>query len=146
MTETKNQIELIARAFIWQDGEVLLCKRKDRDYYFFPGGHVEFGEFIENTLRREIEEEIDTKVTTCNIIGAVENIFSQDGQIHHEVNVVFDAEVEEKKCVAMEDWLEFCWVKFDDLPKTKIIPETLKKAVLKWAKDKQTFWARQEEK
>ena len=141
----KNQIELIARAFVLQDGEVLLCKRKDRDYYFFPGGHVESGEFIEEALRREIEEEIDTQITLCSVVGTAENIFNQDGKFHHEVNIVFEAGVKEKKSIAMEDWLEFRWIKFEDLSQTAILPTTLKDAILKWTDDKQTFWIKQNE-
>lgn len=138
-----DKTELIARAFIAQDGQILLCKRKDRDYSFFPGGHVEFGEFIEDALKREIKEEIDIELTECNFIGMNENFF-EDGSIHHhEVNIVFEARVKDRDVVAQEDWLKFHWIDAKDLEKTNIFPLTLKNALVGWVKDGKNFWVRQ---
>lgn len=139
----EKQIELIARAFIFQDGEVLLCRAKGKEHFFFPGGHVEYGEYIEEALRREIGEELDTQITLCDVIGTAENIFIQDGQEHHEINVVFEAGIREKKSKALEHWMEFCWMGEEKLPEAKIFPTSLKKAIIQWKKDKKTFWVKQ---
>lgn len=141
----QNQIELIARAFILQNGEVLLCRAKSKKHFFFPGGHVEYGEYIKDALRREIGEEIGAHLNLGAFIGITENVFNQDGEEHHEVNVVFEAQIGEKKSKALEDWMEFHWVKLQNLSQTSILPASLKKAILKWNKDKKTFWTRQNE-
>ena len=57
MNEYKNKFELCVRGIIEKDGKILVCKRKDKDYYFFPGGHIEFGERAKQALIRELNEE-----------------------------------------------------------------------------------------
>ncbi|WP_167955583.1 NUDIX hydrolase [Anaerosporobacter faecicola] len=39
------------------DGKWVFCKHKERDTYEVPGGHREIGERIEETAKRELEEE-----------------------------------------------------------------------------------------
>jgi 8-oxo-dGTP diphosphatase len=132
----QKQIEFIARGFIFQNGKVLLCKRKDRDYYFFPGGHIEFGEFVEDALKREIKEEIDAEVTKCNFIGIAENIFKDGEDEHHEINFTFQAEIDREDVKALEDYLEFRWLDYNDFLKEKVLPTSLKEEIIKWEKDK----------
>lgn len=141
-------MEFIARGLIFQNGKILLCKRKDRKYYFFPGGHVEFGEFSANALKREMREEVDIDVLSTNFIGTSENIFKdnyESGEIHHEINLVFETRVEEKDINVMEDYLEFKWLDADKFLKEKVQPTSLKEAVIKWMKDKNTFWISQDD-
>jgi len=44
MVQKKNEVEILVRAVIQIKGKILVCKKVGRDYYFFPGGHLEFGE------------------------------------------------------------------------------------------------------
>jgi 8-oxo-dGTP diphosphatase len=142
----EKQIEFIARGFIFQNEKILLCKRKDRDYYFFPGGHVEFGEFTADALKREIKEEVDIDTLSSNFIGTSENIFKdnyENGKIHHEMNLVFETKVEDKNIKVMEDYLEFKWLDMEEFLKEKVQPTSLKEAIIKWIEDKNTFWISQ---
>jgi|SRR3989344_1072377 len=84
-----GEIEIIARAVIIKNGKVLLCRGKADDYYFFPGGHVEFGEKAETALLRELAEEIGIRVSRPRLIGILENRFTQKGRKHHEINFVY---------------------------------------------------------
>jgi 8-oxo-dGTP diphosphatase len=139
----QKQIEFIARGFIFQNGKVLLCKRKDRDYYFFPGGHIEFGEFAEDALKRELMEEIDAKITKCEFIGMAENVFRDGERETHEINFTFQAEIDREDTRALEDYLEFCWLSYDEFLKEKVLPTSLKDEIIKWEKDKKIFWTGQ---
>jgi ADP-ribose pyrophosphatase YjhB (NUDIX family) len=44
-----------------RDGHVLLCEEGHEDFRFikFPGGGLEFGEGLQDALKREFEEELD---------------------------------------------------------------------------------------
>jgi len=139
----KKNTELIARGFIFQNEKVLLCKRKDRDYYFFPGGHVEFGEFVAYTLEREITEEIGAKVTKCDFIGVAENVFRDGEREAHEVNFTFQAEIDREDVKALEDHLEFRWLSWDEFEKAEVLPTSLKEKIIKWEKDRKIFWSSQ---
>jgi len=55
------------------------------------GGHVELGERAQGTIEREIAEEIGQELTGVRLAGVLENIFSWDGVIQHEVVFVFSA-------------------------------------------------------
>ena len=48
-----NSIEVCARAVIKESEGILVCRKKGADYYFFPGGHVEYGEKSLDALARD---------------------------------------------------------------------------------------------
>ncbi|HPN54380.1 MAG TPA: NUDIX domain-containing protein [Candidatus Moranbacteria bacterium] len=135
----KKNVEFIARGFIFQKGKILLCKRKDRDYYFFPGGHIEFGEFAEDALKREIKEEIGAEIKNCKPIGVLENVFKDKKDVIHEVNFVFRVKINKQNIRALEKHLEFYWVNYDEFSKKTVLPTLLKKKLfndLKIKKDR----------
>jgi ADP-ribose pyrophosphatase YjhB (NUDIX family) len=55
------------------------------------GGHVEFGEYAADTIRREFPEEIGQEVTDVRLLGVVENLFRWQDRDEHEVVFVFSA-------------------------------------------------------
>jgi NUDIX domain len=55
------------------------------------GGHVEFGEYALDTVRREFREEIGQELTDVRLLGVLENIFGWRGGTEHEVVFIFAA-------------------------------------------------------
>src|SRR6201987_2501942 len=55
------------------------------------GGHVEFGEYALDTVRREFREEIGQELTGVRLLGVLENIFGWRGGTEHEVVFIFTA-------------------------------------------------------
>jgi len=53
----KSNFELCVRAIIQQSGKILACWNKEKNYYFFPGGHINFGETAEKAIKRELKFE-----------------------------------------------------------------------------------------
>lgn len=52
------------RGIILKDHHILLVTGHGADFYWTPGGGVESGESVINTLHREIQEELGVKVST----------------------------------------------------------------------------------
>ena len=139
----KNKFEIAVRTIIEYKGKILLCKIKKSDCYFFPGGHLEYGERIDKALAREIKEELNTKVEKFSFIGVVDNIFTGDGDKHHEINFVFKTKIKKVYTLSQENHIDFVLIDKKEFSKQKIFPIALKKQLLKWFKDKKTFWVSQ---
>lgn len=137
----KNSFEFCVRGVIRNKGRILLCRQKGKEYYFFPGGHVEYGEPAEKALRRELKEELDIKIKTMSFIGSIENIYEESGISHHEVNGIFDVSVDKVKDKSMEDHLDFFFLDKEEFRKKRILPLVLRKSIIKWLKDGKVFWA-----
>lgn len=57
-------------------GKILLVKsRRSNGLYVIPGGHVELGERIEDTLRREVREETGLEVTDVRLASIQQFIY-----------------------------------------------------------------------
>ncbi|MGH3175645.1 MAG: NUDIX hydrolase [Streptosporangiaceae bacterium] len=79
-----------------RDGALLVSEHVDsRDPPFQRplGGHVEFGEYALDTVRREFAEEIGQELTGVRLLGVLENIFGWRGGTEHEVVFIFTAAV-----------------------------------------------------
>jgi 8-oxo-dGTP pyrophosphatase MutT (NUDIX family) len=64
---------------------------KDQTFYRPLGGAIEFGEYGEDALRREIREELGAEITDIRYLGMMENLFTFDGIPGHEIVLVYDA-------------------------------------------------------
>lgn len=138
-----GRFEVCSRAIVIYKDKLLVCKNKAKNYYFFPGGHIEFGEKAEQALKRELKEELDMSISRFLYIGTVENIFKEDGVRHHEINLVFQADMKKMASVSKEEHIDFDLIKIKNLKKERIYPIVLRDALAKWLKDKKTFWASQ---
>ena len=141
-----KNIEICVRAIIESRGRILVCWHKEKKYYFFPGGHVDFGETAEVALIRELREELDIVVKKLSFIGVIENIYieykdkhKEHRGKHHEINLVFNVLVKRVKDKSLEDHIDFVFLNKKDFIRKKISPITLKKAVIGWLKNKRTF-------
>ncbi|HLG64528.1 MAG TPA: NUDIX domain-containing protein [Ktedonosporobacter sp.] len=56
-------------ALIFQEGRVLLAHRRDIDWWNLPGGGMELGETVEETLYREVREETGLDVAIEQLVG-----------------------------------------------------------------------------
>jgi len=127
-----REIEIIVRALIKHKGSLLLCKNKNKDYYFLPGGHIEFGETLEEGLIREISEEIDLKITKPKLLAVLENFFEQNNKLIHEINFIFEAKVTKSNFTVKEKHLEFNWFSKKEIKKLNILPVEIKNFLIKY--------------
>ena len=71
------------------DGKVLLQKPAEEGFWFLPGGRAELRETAEETLRREMREELHTDITVERLLWVVENFFQHGGRTFHELGLYF---------------------------------------------------------
>jgi 8-oxo-dGTP pyrophosphatase MutT (NUDIX family) len=64
---------------------------KGEDYLRLLGGHVEFGERSDETLRREMMEELGAGIANLALLDVVENIFVYEGRPGHETVFLYRA-------------------------------------------------------
>ena len=77
-----------------RDGALLVSEADSGSEPLFQrplGGHVEFGEYALDTVRREFGEEIGQELTDVRLLGVLENIFGWRGGTEHEVVFIFTA-------------------------------------------------------
>jgi len=91
----KGIIRPLVICIFQKDDSILVAEGYDPvkgDYYYRPiGGGIEYGEKSAEALIREVREEIETDIFNLKYLGTVENIFTFNGEIGHEIVQVYDA-------------------------------------------------------
>ena len=127
-SKSNSDIHCIARALIIRDNEILLCKQKDKDFYFLPGGHIENGEKAEDALLRELSEELQTFYhEDISFLGICENIFDLNKEeVQHEINFIFEVIVSDNLNVSSrEDHLEFIFIPKEEVLNINMLPKDM---------------------
>ena len=68
---------------------VLLHRANDEPFWTLPGGRAEHGETAEQTIAREMREELETDVHVDRLLWIVENFFEFRGLSYHELALYF---------------------------------------------------------
>ena len=95
-----------AICIIRKDSKYLLEFSKwptEKDIFYIPlGGQIQYGEYGENTIKRELQEEIGAEICNIRYLGTIENIFDVDEQVGHEIVLVFEADFVDKSLYEKE--------------------------------------------
>jgi ADP-ribose pyrophosphatase YjhB (NUDIX family) len=79
------------------DGRILLQRRRDSGYWALPGGTMNLGESISQTVVREVEEETGLRVEPTGLVGIYTDpdhiIEYSDGEVRQQFNVCYTARV-----------------------------------------------------
>ena len=144
MSEEYNKnFEMCVRGIIQHNDKILVGRDKGKDYYFFPGGHVDFSETAQSALHRELIEELDISIDKLSFVGVVENIYSEEGEKHHELNIVFNVKAGKVKDKSKEDHIDFFFFDVKRFSEEDIRPIALRDNIVAWLKDRRVFWASQ---
>jgi len=109
-------------AIVICNGKILLEKRKSepgRGKWSIPGGLVELGESLEETVIREVREETSLEVEKPELIDVVDNIsMDENGRIkYHFVTVDYFVKLKGGRLKAADDAAELRWVTLDEVEK-----------------------------
>src|SRR5262245_18064548 len=102
-------------------GRVLLGLRKGSHgagEWSLPGGHLEFGETIFESARREVKEETDLTVTSLELISVADEMRYIKTNHKHYLNLGLKATVDDGEPKVMEPnkCEEWRWLDLDNLP------------------------------
>ena len=115
---TMSTIEVTVSGIILnQNDEILLCKSHKWDNkYIIPGGHVEYGEKMENALRRELKEETDLDIYSIKLAG-VKEYFEDNSYYKKRHFIFFDyiCRTDNTEVVLNDEAQSFTWTKYEDV-------------------------------
>jgi 8-oxo-dGTP pyrophosphatase MutT (NUDIX family) len=84
-----GQIRVIALAIIRREDDILVLEGYDPStgvtFYRPLGGGVEFGEYGDQTVARELREELGVELAHVRYLETLENVFTYDGKPGHEI-------------------------------------------------------------
>lgn len=111
--------EIICSAFIEKDKKFLIFSDPKFKVWRVPGGRAEAGERIEDTIVREMKEEIGIEINNPRFLG-----YGQDQQFHFKKNMktsrllmFFHARITEEPTVDSSEAEEYKWVTLDEMKK-----------------------------
>lgn len=128
-----NHIELIARILLLHNGKLLLDYVPAGDYYYIPGGHVEYGETMTDCLTRELQEENSAAIRVGRRLEIFENFFSDTHSEHHELLVLHEGELltPVDQLRDNESKIQHRWVALSALSTIRILPEPMHAYVMR---------------
>jgi len=117
MKKPKSPI-LTVDGILLEKGKVLLVKRSIPPFFGFwvlPGGHVDYGETVENAIKREMKEELGVPVKIKELFGVYSDP-TRDPR-YHTVSVVYLLEKTSGKIRLNREASEFRYFSLKNLPK-----------------------------
>jgi 8-oxo-dGTP diphosphatase len=103
---------------IMKDGKVLVAQRKGSHgdgEYGFVGGHVEYGETLEEAALREIAEECDVQVENMRVL-CVADLLAYSPKHFVDIGFVADWASGDPKIMEPDKFDSMEWVAIDALP------------------------------
>ncbi len=91
-----SRIRPLVLALFRHQGRILVAEGydplKEKPFYRPLGGAIEFGEYSQQALEREIQEELGQAITNLRYLFTLENLFVFNGKPGHEIVLVYDAD------------------------------------------------------
>jgi ADP-ribose pyrophosphatase YjhB (NUDIX family) len=132
------RFEVIVRAIIVVKGKMLFQRNLEGGELALPGGHIEKGETVKQTLIRELEEESGLKIFVGKLVYINENYFEQQGEEVHEIGFYFLASVigdVPDEIESKEGHIDFRFVDLDEITKKEVYPTFLRSVLPEDAKN-----------
>lgn len=131
----KGRFSFRSAAVIIENGRVLLAKGRRASQYYLPGGCVTVNEKAEDTVARELMEEIGVDAVIGRLLWIGQRFFTSavNGERIHELCTYFETDVSKTDLSARGNRFagddpgeRFEWIALSDLPQLELVPEFLK--------------------
>lgn len=115
-----------------EKGEIFLIKRKKapkKGYWDAPGGFVDLEESLEDSVRREIKEELDIELKKFKYIGSYYGRYLYKGINYHTLCFAFIAKMQVMKVRTSNEISEMKFFKKQEIPFDRIAFVEVKNAL-----------------
>src|SRR5215208_1910136 len=103
-----HHIRPLALALIRRGDEILVeegrDETKDETFFRLLGGTIEFGELGADAIRRELQEELAAEVEVKARVATLENIFTWEGSVRHEIVLVYECTLRDAALNSRDQW------------------------------------------
>ena len=132
------KLNVRAAGVMIHNGKILVHRNVNSDHYVLIGGRVEIGESSDNTIKREIKEELGKDIEITGYISTIENFFEMKGSKYHEIMFVYKIEFineEDKKIeytmknIEGKDYLQYEWIELDRIDEYPLLPGVVKEVL-----------------
>jgi len=110
---------------VTHENKVLWGKRTSelgKGTWCFLGGHLEFGEEINECARREVREEAGVEITNLRPGPVTNDVFHDSGKHYVTIYVISDLESGVPSLVEPDKWETWEWRKWGDFPEPLFVP------------------------
>lgn len=124
--------KIVASALIEKNQKYLLTKEileDGKEYWIIPGGKIEFGENMIDTVKREIKEEINLDIDEIKFLDFKEAVYTNHN--YHTIIFFFSAKPQSEKIILDEKILDAKFFSKDEMKELNLV-ETAR-----WLLDKQ---------
>lgn len=120
---------------LFYESKVLVHRLIDDNFYAFPGGRVEMFESTENTIVREMNEELGVNVSVNRLLWVCEHFFNHNNSRYHEICFYYLIECNDKSLINKGDLFyitegknkfEFRWIDIKDIETESVYPTFIK--------------------
>ena len=129
------KLNVRAAGVIIHNNKILLHRNAKSNHYALVGGRVAIGEDSENTIKREIQEELGKEIEITGYVSTIENFFEMKGSKYHEILFVHKVEFtneEDKKIdhtlknIEGKEHLQYEWIELDKIDEYPLLPQVVK--------------------
>ena len=133
-----KKLNIRACALIIHNNKLLVHNNVNESHVALVGGRVKIGESSEDTLKREIKEEMGKEIEILEYVSTIENFFDADDMPYHEIMFVYRVDFkdeEDKKIIDSikniegEDELRYDWIDLDKIEQYPLKPQILKSMI-----------------
>ena len=86
------KLNVRAGVVIIHNNKILVHKNINSNHYALLGGRVVIGESSDETVKREVEEELGKEIDIIDYIATIENFFELKQSKYHDIMFVYRAE------------------------------------------------------
>ncbi len=127
-----NSVPAVA-AIIKNQGKIMFFRRNKnpaKGKFDFPGGFLEHGENLEETLAREIKEELGVSIVNANYLFSFPNKYFYKGIDYEICDAFFSVELSSGELVVdQKEASEVVWLSLEEVDSSDLAFESVKKAV-----------------